>query len=452
MERKEKVSQNALHALLLVPLGALLGVIFLVLIYLLPTDRVKDHVYGDVSYFLREEAEIPASGFANYLWNHRELFTDAIMVQNATERIEGKNAFEHAMWVYHLDLREDVPWAPEDTLQYLAEGGDESVLHLLQYSRYWHGYLVWLKPLLEVFSWRTVLWIAGILQVLLMVGVVLTALRKQHPGVAVAVAAGWLYMKPALILASIDIASAWVITCIALLVMLSMDEKLKEKQWYPEFFILTGMALAYFDFLTYPMAAFGFPLCAYFMMHGQELGSAFDRVKKAAYFAFCFCVGYVGLWGMKWVLADLFLRTGTIKSAVSSIVGWTEAINGNPRGMGFRRILMLNLTEYDSVWYPIGLGALLLALVTLVMLCFLRGKKNRATGVLVQYLVVFAVPFAWFFVVQHHSGLHTAFTFRNFGIAVLAVAAAVLELCRILRAEGGKKENLKKEKNESKQQ
>lgn len=47
---------------------------------------------------------------------NRETYTDAIMVQNAIERLPDKNAYEHAMWMYHYDLEEDV-WTPEDSLK-----------------------------------------------------------------------------------------------------------------------------------------------------------------------------------------------------------------------------------------------------------------------------------------------------------------------------------------------
>ena len=30
------------------------------------------------------------------------------VVQNAIERLPDKNAYEHAMWMYHYDLEEDV--------------------------------------------------------------------------------------------------------------------------------------------------------------------------------------------------------------------------------------------------------------------------------------------------------------------------------------------------------
>ena len=39
---------------------------------------------------------------------NRETYTDAIMVQNAIERLSDKNAYEHAMWMYHYDLEEDI--------------------------------------------------------------------------------------------------------------------------------------------------------------------------------------------------------------------------------------------------------------------------------------------------------------------------------------------------------
>lgn len=80
------------------------------------------------------------------------------MNQNAIEKIDGRNPYEHAMWAYHMDLN-DTAWTPEVSVKYLSGNGDTSAMILHQNSRYWHGYLVYLKPLLLLFTWEQILWI-----------------------------------------------------------------------------------------------------------------------------------------------------------------------------------------------------------------------------------------------------------------------------------------------------
>ncbi len=88
--------------------SAVVGTILLVLVFLLPVGPMRKNVEKSVGDMLKTGDEIPEDAFSQYLWKNRETYTDAIMVQNAIERLSDKNAYEHAMWMYHYDLEEDV--------------------------------------------------------------------------------------------------------------------------------------------------------------------------------------------------------------------------------------------------------------------------------------------------------------------------------------------------------
>ena len=84
--------------------SALLGTILLVLVFCLPTGRMKEHVAVSAGEMLGQKDRISGSRFFDYIQTNRETYTDAIMVQNAIERIPEKSVFEHAMRMYHNDL------------------------------------------------------------------------------------------------------------------------------------------------------------------------------------------------------------------------------------------------------------------------------------------------------------------------------------------------------------
>ena len=139
--------------------SAVVGTILLVLVFLLPVGPMRKNVEKSVGDMLKTGDEIPEDAFSQYLWKNRETYTDAIMVQNAIERLSDKNAYEHAMWMYHYDLEEDV-WTPEDSLKSFCESHENvNNMYLHIYARYWHGYLLYLKPLLLLFSWQHVVWL-----------------------------------------------------------------------------------------------------------------------------------------------------------------------------------------------------------------------------------------------------------------------------------------------------
>lgn len=410
------------------------GTVMLTAAFCIPVNTMTRHVDASAPEMLRSLSEM-GDRWERYLWENREIYTDAIMVQNAIEKIEGKNPFEHAMWAYHLDLDENV-WTPEASLKYRAEGGDTSVMFLHQYSRYWHGYLVYLKPLLLLFDWPQIIWIGCILQVMLTAAVLFVTVRVRKPEIGIAVAAGLLFMKPIRMGISLAMGVCWFITLGAMLYILFRHDKIEKKDRYPEFFLMLGILTAYFDFLTYPIVTLGFPLCVYFLIKKEE--ELKQNVIKMLAFSVCWGLGYVGMWGMKWLIADVTVHSGTIKLAYSSILGWTEALGGRPRLSGALYTISLNMKEYDSWFYPAVTAALALADVAAFIYASSRTSLKRAVTECIPFVLIALVPFAWYFVVQHHSGLHVGFTFRIISVAGMALGSIGLGLLRLGRNRAGK--------------
>ena len=380
--------------------SAVVGTILLVLVFLLPVGPMRKNVEKSVGDMLKTGDEIPEDAFSQYLWKNRETYTDAIMVQNAIERLPDKNAYEHAMWMYHYDLEEDV-WTPEDSLK---------------------SFCVWLE--LAV-------------QIALMIWVLVTAIQKQNAGVAVVTLGSFLFMKPVLVLVSLTMSVCWILTLLAVEYMLLHHDRLHEKGQYPEFFLIVGILTSYFDFLTYPIVTLGIPLCCYFLLESDCL---WNNIKRLTGFSVSWAIGYAGMWAAKWVIADLTLHTGTIKDAIWSIIGRTEAIGGRPRMNGGFYVIGLNLQEYPAY---IGIAAGVLAAIAIGMLVMIivTGKWKEIFAQLVPVVLTAAIPFVWIIAVQHHSALHARFTFR-----ILSVAAAAAITFIVLNVKQAKK-TTKKSKN-----
>lgn len=414
--------------------SAILGTLFLVLVFLLPTEPMKEHVAASVERMIKSEEEVPDNAFSRYIWGEKETYTDAIMVQNAIEKIPGKNVFEHAMWVYHSDLEPEI-WTPEASLEAYCSGEGLKQPFLHEYSRYWHGYLIYLKPLLLVFSWSQIVALGVFLQVLLLAGVIFFSVKKGKPEVGIAVTAGFLFMKPLLVMISLTMSVCFIITLAVVLVMLFYHSYFEKKGLYPEVFLITGILTAYFDFLTYPAVTLGFPLCAYFLLKRKEDAGMGQNCFKQSLsqvigYSVCWGIGYAGMWGLKWVIADLTLHTGTIKDALWSIIGRTEAIGGRPRFNGGWYVVGLNLQEYGSILYPAAAAAVAVVVLYMTVRACRRNGIKQTLALLLPYAVIFCIPFVWMIVVQHHSALHARFTFRIISIALLAVCCMGLALWR----------------------
>ncbi len=412
---------NLLRMTLILLSSAALGTLLLVLAFCIPTDAMRSNVAESLDSMIKSEEEIPDGELSHYIWKNKETYTDAIMVQNAVEKISGRNVYEHAMWIYHNDLEPEF-WTPEASLRAFCEGETTDNMYLHEYSRYWHGYLIYLKPLLLVFSWSQIVVIGAVIQLFLLLAVIIISVKKKQAGVGIATVIGFFFMKPLLILASLTMSVCWCITLSALLVMLSCHERLEKKRLYPEAFLLIGIFTSYFDFLTYPIVTLGFPLCAYFLIERKcTLKQSFLKI-----IGYCTCwgTGYAGMWAFKWLIADVTLHTGTIKDALWSVLGRTESIGGRPRMNGGFYVISLNLQEYKSELYAVAAVLVLLAFAAVLLAAFRTSAKETILR-MAPFAVIFCIPFIWIIVVQHHSALHARFTFRILGVAALALCCIV---------------------------
>jgi len=411
--------------------SALLGTLLLVLVFCIPTGRIRANVAKSVDRVLINSEEFSDNAFLQHVIQNKESYTDSIMVQYAFEKIEGKNVYEHAMWAYHYDLEEEI-WASEDSLRAVLAGKDPAEMHLREYSRYWHGYLIYLKPLLLIFSWEQLVWLELSAQIIMLVAVAVLSVKKKVSGVAPAIVAGLLFMKPELMTVSLTMSVCLIIMLGAVLFQLRKGNWLVQKRLYPEFFLSVGILTSYFDFLTYPVATLGFPLGIYFLANERE--TIWATVKRIVGYSFCWGVGYAGMWASKWVIADITLQTGTIRDAVWNVIGRTEAIGGRPRMNGGFYVLSLNLQEYNSVIYGIMAGALIVLAVAAIIWALYRKVPVKAIlETVVPFLIIGVIPFAWILVVQHHSALHARFTFRILGVAAFALACMSIKMAKTIK-------------------
>ena len=121
-------------------------------------------------------------------------------------------------------------WTPEDSLKSFCESHENvNNMYLHIYARYWHGYLLYLKPLLLLFSWQHVVWLELAVQIALMIWVLVTAIQKQNAGVAVVTLGSFLFMKPVLVLVSLTMSVCWILTLLAVEYMLLHHDRLHEK-------------------------------------------------------------------------------------------------------------------------------------------------------------------------------------------------------------------------------
>lgn len=407
-----------LKNLMVLGVSIVAGFMLLLLVHLLPTEKMQENVYWSKDTILAEfEEQLVIDGYEPTMTGS---FTDCLMLQHAIYHSGEHSALEQAMSMYRSESCPeggDAWWAGQSLIDYL-DGVKQP--KEAQYPRYWHGYLVVLKPLLMLTSLNG-LRMLGAMLLTTLVGVVLMVCgyqKKTGLGIAIVAALPFMFYGTSFMSLSLSICVYLALGAV-LAVLLS-----KKAESFPILFLLIGIMTAYFDFLTFPLVTLGFPLCA--AVYGREC-EAKEQWKRAAVCFMEWGIGYAVMWGGKWVLADLFTQTNTVKDAFRTMFTRAGSAQGQGRFSGFFEVLYSNLSPYLNIAF--ALFALGIA-VCLLLFLFRRNiarTQNRLQNASV-FLCIALLPFAWWFVMQNHSQEHWAYTCRNFAVVILAVILAVVEL------------------------
>lgn len=407
--------------ILLLAGGIAAGFLLLLLVYCIPVSPMKEHIRQSLS--MLEEEFADSELLEGYPGSLTGSFTDCLMLENAVYDSGEHTMLEQILRMYRGESGTGDGWAPGLSLRDYVGGAEQP--REVEYARYWHGYLVVLKPLLFLTSFNTIRILASALQLILAGAVVMACCRRKEEflGRAFLVTVPFLYYFS--LFTSLSLSICYYLTAVLLLVQLRWDGQLRERGWYGAFFLIAGMATSYFDFLTYPLITLGFPLCVCLYFDRSGAGNA---VKKLAGYSVQWGVGYLGLWASKWVLADILTGSRTIQDGVSTIFTRTDAAADSTRLEGFVTVLKLNGSAYTN-WAFLLL--LLGIAVWLLLHIYLRrdyiDRESAAAGAVLFLVALF--PFIWFFLTQNHSEQHWIYTFKIFSVTVFAGLCGVGKIC-----------------------
>ncbi len=473
---KQDMARKIRNILVLLLCSVVTGTLLLMLIFLLPVEPARQHVEESLYNMIEVREDPQGDATRKGIVSLKENFTDTLMVQNCLEKVEGKGLLEHAMYVYHYDIQgeDETTWLTEESLVRFLRQGPEG-MHLREYSKYWHGYLIFLKPLLLLMSWDHLEIFLLVVQVLFLVAVVMVSCFRKKPYLGLGLLCAFLFMKPLRIWMSLAMSVCWWIILAAVLALLLFQEKLEERNWQGEFFLLVGIVTAYLDFLTYPIATLGIPFSIWLVQRqkmgqgGRTDGGKTDLQREKAgparkgtqglesesapgeamqpedrpaqekrtarkvgalakecgsilWPCICWAVGYAGMWGMKWVTAELTCQTGTLRNAVWSIITRAEPLDGYQSFFsGVYRTWSAVMGQYDAAWYGILFGMVAAAAVVSGLICLCKAR-NRNWGITMGALTMAALlPVGWMILTQNHTAIHCLFTFRILGTSILAL-------------------------------
>ena len=400
--------------------ASIIGLLLMWLVYLLPVEPMAQNMLDSYETIRKQDTwdddYLAALEWAEIL----DTGTNIIMFHEVIYPNTG-NAFEDSLLAPGGDVWFDMIGDWTAGLMDFAEERAYSDDNTITYARYWHGYLVFLKPLFLFMELDGIYIINAIALAVLSVAV-MYLMYKRLGVYSIAYLVALLTMHPENIIVSFQLSSIFYALNITLFLLLWKKDWTKEQILY--IFVFDGLLVAFFDFLTYPYVAVAIPLLVYYLLHKE--GDIKNDFITMFLQGISFIFGYAGMWAMKWIYATLFTSENVILDAINSVLHRTGVTDSNADVMssGVGESLYRNIYTFFDDGNIVVLAFTIILVGILLVINRKKLKANREIGVFCGLMII--SPFAWLIALSNHCSLHPHLEWRTLCIVVFALVVFVI--------------------------
>jgi len=394
------------------------AILLLTLVYSLPVDRINANMSSSAE-VIKSEGEYPH--ILPWCTSQLDNFTDSIMLLIASEPLHG-NALESAMASTYSRVGSEDPYM--SLTEHYLYGSEFSKTY--NYHRYWHGYLLFLKPLLTVTDYAGIRIINTVFIVLMVAFLLLLLLVKKKYECILPVCIMILLANPLVISRSLQFSTCFHITLVGLILLILLEKRDHASGTAVFIFLFLGMSTAFMDFLTYPLATYCVPAAMYmYLNHDKSTGCTLVNIVKTG---LAWLFGFAGMWGSKWIVGSIVLRENLFTAAMKSAKFRTS-------GDGVASIpktIIYNLKDFFNTPFSYIFLIFVFAVFAASFFVLLVRRDSLFKFVLryiLPYTAVIVLPFIWYVALHNHSAIHHFFTNKAlmgtaFGLLIMATDLA----------------------------
>lgn len=397
----------------------------LILTSLIPNGKIRTNMFGSAEQYNGAAPFYQSAGRNSVTDNYAD-----VILLNVLWNIKSDDPFVSSLDTKYYDGDDGVTDRGENYGLFSAVFEDTPPN--TDYSRYWHGSVIFIRPLMLLGDVRVVK-LAGIIFALLflIIDCIMLIKRGQKFGAA-ALVISFLAVQ----MYNIRLSLEYMPTVLICLGMLPFFVCLEKRGDVPlsVLSVICGTMTAFFDFLTTETLTVLIPLIIIMMIRKNE--GRFEGFKRElATFAKCgvsWVCAYLCTFLVKWAAASIVTGENKFTAAISSaevrVNGEAEELSpvmqmilaplANISAMfgGYERVSPANIIAGLFITAAISAG---------IFFIFRRGEKGSGKGFVWLMLVLGLVPYLRYIVLNNHSYLHEFFTYRAQAASVLALMGAV---------------------------
>lgn len=392
--------------------------IFLIIMFLsysIPNKRIKWHVADSVKQ-LETEGVYP-SVFFNTIAARLDNYTDSIML-NVAVHANNSNPIKSSMINPYRLAIESGENSRVDDLKIAIEEKDKS--YETTYSRYWHGYLGILRPLLLVFDYTEIRFLN--MCVLFILFLIVNMLLKKELGISFMISFFFSMMLSMFIIVpmSLQFSSMFYVMLIGMIFLLTNYKEVNNKKLGTCLFFIIGGVTSFLDFLTAPLITLGIPLVTYIMLKQDKnktfISNTIDIIKNCISWG----IGYISIWISKWILGSIITGENLFIEATNRVAMRTSSDMGDGVSFNIPNVLKSN---FDMIFNDINIHLFILIIISYLILAILFSKNIKHILKVSPVLLVTIIPVMWYILTLNHSGIHFWFTYRSLSIGIFSMLA-----------------------------
>lgn len=401
--------KKTIQVLLCLLASILGGYLLLIIVYMLPSSRIFDHIKPYKGYI---EKLVSPHLIDSYQISKLDTYAESIMLQEAMISAENAElpAYKAALVNYYY---QNDP-TPRDSITKIING---EKLEKVGYGRYWHGYLVTLKTLLCFLTYPQIQWVNMFVQLFLLMLVCIQLGKRRMELFLFPFVVVFFWIQAPYLSLNLQFSTILFVLLFQLNFILAVDKGSKTNNFFDFFFLFSGIAVAFLDFLTYPVVTLGIPLVVWLIIHKPE--NAWNAIKTIIRFSFFWVLGYSVMWFGKWVLDYMINSHEIIDDVILQVqtrLGVTNGLTAISPVLVFRTVMGRPTKTLPMIIYA--------GVAVYIVYFFVRSgfsfSKNRFTAC-IPYLFVSLYPFIWMSILKNHCLEHNYFVYRILSVSWFAL-------------------------------
>lgn len=363
--------------------------------------------------------------------------TDTLMVNNAYS-IDHNNVLESALLgrrnylpekeqTIYEDINIETEIEPKENYiiqEQLIHTVNNDITESYEYARYWHGYVILLRPLLIFFNFNEIRAIMIAFLALLAMILLMLLYKKISFKYCLVIILALLASEYFLMGFTLQGTMTFIICMISAIIICIRIEKIKNIGLY---FWVIGMVTCYFDLLTHPIITLGVPMIIYLIIKQEKEQISFKEIIK-------FIIANTLLWGIgwiatnlaKWVIVDILYDRNLVHKSIVQFIFRSQGASTE------------NLAWYDGllnnwIWALKNTGRFFAVIGIYTIYHLIKNHENIILDIkgAIPYLIISLMPITWFLVMVNHTWFHFWFTWRNLIVFYIGTGTFLLKLFKI---------------------